>query len=74
MVSVFALSAVDSGFEPWLGQSKDYKNLAAILSIMSGSTFKTAVILYIRAVRLDIFQGNDKANFFSLKQHPWCYG
>ena len=25
MVSVLALSAVDCGFEPWLGQTKDYK-------------------------------------------------
>jgi hypothetical protein len=25
MVSVLALSAVDRGFEPWLGQTKDYK-------------------------------------------------
>ena len=25
MVSVLALSAVDRGFEPWSGQTKDYK-------------------------------------------------
>jgi hypothetical protein len=25
MVSVLALSVVDRGFEPWLGQTKDYK-------------------------------------------------
>jgi hypothetical protein len=25
MVGVLALSAVDSGFKPWLGQTKDYK-------------------------------------------------
>jgi hypothetical protein len=25
MVKLFALNAVDRGFKPWLGQTKDYK-------------------------------------------------
>ena len=66
MVRVLALSSIDRGFKPWSGQTKNYK-IAAILAIMCVSTFKTAVILYITAVRFDISQGNFQAIFFFIE-------
>ena len=33
MVKVLASSALDRGFEPWSGQTKDYKIVASLLSM-----------------------------------------
>jgi hypothetical protein len=48
MVSVLALSAVDHGFKSRLGQTKDYKILVFVVSLLSTQHFR--VIAYIIAI------------------------
>jgi hypothetical protein len=56
MVSVLALSAIDRGFKPWSGQTKDYK-IGICYHIMLGLIFRRIYIyIYIYSI-LQHFEG-----------------